>query len=414
MKIKKIIVALLLLLPFQIFASGGSYFSRYGLGDFYYSLSARRLAIGELGIAVSDYDYLNYLNPASWSQLKLTRAETGVIYNGTDISSGSSSVFHSRTIFSGLMIGFPIDHDLGIAFTGGVVPYSNVSYEIEGVEQDSLVDDYKARYIGDGGLSKAFIGLSYKLPFDLSIGASFEYYTGKIQYSTEIDFSTEASVRDASFIQDYSYHGVGFSLGLISNNFAELFGINKLNDLRVGITYSSGSTLTTDSTNTSDTIIGDLISSTGTFKTELPYRFGVGLSMRWFDNYQVVLDYLYQPIGDLSFGGTKVSQLKNFNKFSLGLEYRNLESRSQSFWEHVILRGGLSFEQTQYKINGKGVDQISLYTGLSMPIGYENTVDLAFQFGKRGTIDNNLLSENIYKFSITFSIGELWFIRTDR
>ncbi len=414
MKIKKYFLALLLIIPFEIFASGGSFYSRYGLGDFYYSISARRLAIGELGIALSDYDYLNNLNPASWSKLRLTRVETGVLYHGTDISSATSSVFHSQTIFSGIILGFPIDNDLGIALTGGVVPYSNVNYEILGEEQDSLVGSYDAHYKGDGGLSKVFLGLSYKLPMDISFGASFEYYTGRIQYSTAIDFSTEASVRDASFITDYSHHGVGFTLGLISNNLSELFGIEKLNDIRIGVTYSNGVKLTTDSTNTSQTIIGDLISSAGTFKTELPYRLGIGLSMKWNDRYNILFDYLFQPMGELSFEGNKTQELRNLNKFSLGFEYRNPESRSQSFWEHIMLRTGLSFEQTQYVVNGNGIDQISFYTGLSLPIGYDNTVDLAFQIGKRGTTDNNLLSENIYKFSITFSIGELWFIRSDR
>jgi hypothetical protein len=79
-----------------------------------------------------------------------------------------------------------------------------------------------------------------------------------------------------------------------------------------------------------------------------------------------------------------------------------------------MLRVGFSFEQTQYVFNGKGIDQYSLYTGFSLPLDFDNTLDVGFQYGKRGTKENNLLSENFYKFSITLSIGELWFIQTER
>lgn len=414
MRIKNYIIILLLIIPFEIFSSGGSIYSRFGLGDFYYSISARRLGLGDLGIAVNDFDYLNNLNPASWSNLRLTRAETGVIYKGTNISSSSNSVFHSQTIFSGIMLGFPIEHDLGIALTGGVIPYSNVNYDIMGEETDPLVGTYKANYQGDGGLSKVFFGLSYRLPFNLSLGASFDYYTGQIKYTTAIDFPTDASYRDASYIKDYSHYGAGFTVGLISNNFAEIIGLENLSDIRIGVTYSSSVNLHTDTTNTSKTIIGDLISSSGTLTTELPYRFGIGLSFKLNNGYNFLLDYLHQPMSNFSSNNFNLNELRDFNKYSLGFEYRNPESRSQSFWEHVMYRGGLSFEQTQYSINGEGIDQISLFAGLSIPLGFDNTMDLALQIGKRGTTDNNLLSENIYKFSITFSIGELWFIRTDR
>jgi hypothetical protein len=49
-----------------------------------------------------------------------------------------------------------------------------------------------------------------------------------------------------------------------------------------------------------------------------------------------------------------------------------------------------------------------------MPLAFDNSIDFGFQFGKRGTKDNGLILENIYKFNVTLSIGELWFVRTDR
>ncbi|MDH7603273.1 MAG: hypothetical protein QHH13_00060 [Melioribacter sp.] len=406
-------ILLIIILPDIIFASGGSIYSRFGLGDFYYSYSARRMGMGELGIASIDYDYLNFLNPASWSKLRLTRVETGIIYHGNNISSNSNSVFYSQTIFTGFLIGFPIDHQYGVSLTAGLLPFSNVDYDVTTEENNDLTGSYKLTYSGKGGLSKAFIGLSYKLPFDFALGASFDYYLGKITHKSSIEFNSSSTYRDGSFSDEYSYSGIGFTVGLISSNLAQLIKLNDTKDLRIGITFSSKSTIDADTVNNSTTIIGTLSNSSGKITTKLPYRFGAGLSLQLSD-YLIVADYLYQPFNQLTKDNKHINELKNLQKLSLGVEYRKSELRSHSYWEQVKLRGGLSYEKTQYHINNKSIDMIAVYTGFSLPLGLESTIDIAFQFGKRGTTANNLLKENIYKFSITLSLGEIWFIRQER
>lgn len=412
-KFKKYII-LILLIPISVFATGGSIYSRFGLGDFYYSYSARRMSIGELGIAAVDYDYLNFINPASWSKLKLTRIETGIIYNGNNISSDVSSVYHSQTIFTGFMIGFPIDHSNGISLVAGLLPYSNVDYDVQTQETDQLANSYKMTFSGKGGLSKAMLGLSYKLPFNFALGASLDYYLGKITHKSSIEFQNSSDFWDGSFSNEYSYSGVGFTVGLISSNISSIIGADNLKDLRIGITYSKNTNINTDTVNNASTIIGSITNSSGKFITKLPYRIGLGISLNWSNDYLFMIDYLYQPLSEYAQDNIHLDKLRNLQKVSLGMEYRKAEIRSDSYWDQVMLRGGFSYEQTQYQINGKGINQIAVYTGFSIPLGFENTLDFAFQFGKRGTKENNLLSENIYKFSITLSIGELWFVRQER
>lgn len=407
------IVLFLLALSSQIFASGNIY-SRYGIGDLHFSYSARRLAMGELGIATRDFDYLNSLNPASWTQLRLTRFETGATFKGNNISSNEGEAFHSQTIFSGLMLGFPIDYSNGISFVAGLLPYSNVDYELSFNETNPLVNDYQLLYSGNGGIQKAVLGLSYKLPFDVSFGATLDYYNGQINHSTKIVFDQEAAYKNAAFTKQYSYSGIGYTFGLISSDMAPLIGLESIKDLRFGITYTGGKDLSTDTLEISTTLLGDISTSTGEVKTSIPNRFGAGISFKWTDDYLFQFDYVYQPFSKFSSNNVVSKQLRDMMKISAGVEYRNPDFRSQSFWEQVMLRGGLSYEQTQYTFNGKGIDQLSVYAGFSMPLSFDNTLDFAFQYGKRGTMENNLIKENIYKFSITLSIGELWFIRQDR
>lgn len=402
-------------MPFEVFPSGGSYYSRFGFGDFYYSFTARRMGLGDLGIASSEYDFLNNLNPASWSRMRLTRFETGIVYNGTGVTSNVSNVYHSQTVFTGMMVGFPISYDHGISLVSGIVPYSNINYDVKQNADSNIVDRHTLSYQGSGGLSKIFLGLSYKLPFNFSLGSSFEYYTGKASYSTIINFdNTNTTFYDATYTKEYDYHGIGFSLGVISSNLASLVGMENLSDLRLGVTFSSSVSLATDSVSSSYTAIGTIKNGSKSIKTELPYRLGIGIATKWSDRYQVFLDYLFQPLSQFKRDDVASQYLRDMSKISLGFEYKNPRPESQSFWEQLILRSGLSYEQTQYTFNGTGINQVSVYGGVSIPLGFDNTIDLGLQYGKRGTTDNNLLNENIYKFSITLSIGELWFVRQER
>lgn len=414
MKAIKILFLLCLLVSSEIFAGGGSYYTRYGLGDFYYSYTARRLGMGELGIALIDHDFMNNLNPASWSNIRLTRFETGLMYEGTGMTSSYNSVFHSQTVFGGLSIGFPVLPSHGVSLVGGTAPYSNVSYDVSEQIDSNVVDAYKLTYQGSGGIQKAFLGLSYRLPFNFSLGSSFDYYYGKVNYKTDMNFGETTTFYDAAYKKDFSYHGIGFTVGLISSNLAGIFGIEELKDVKLGFTFSSPVNLSTDSVSVSTTVVGEIENSSMSYKTKLPLRLGLGLAMNWSDEYNFILDYLYQPMSQYDKNGITSPNMKDLSKFSFGFEYRKTRPSSQSFWEHVMFRGGLSFEQSQYTFEGEEINQFSVYTGFSMPIGFDSSLDFGFQYGSRGSTNNFLLKENIYKFSITLSTGELWFVREDR
>lgn len=401
----------------DLFAGGGSVYTRYGVGDLKFSQTARRLAFGEGGIALADYDYMNNLNPASIYQIKMTRFETGLDFNGYNISDNSTNVFYNQLYFSGFKFGVPIDKDYGISFVTGLEPYSRVNYEILQNDSSAYVDPYKVTYKGTGGVSKFYFGLSYRFPFDVAVGANFEYYTGKIEHQSNIEFQSSSSFRNAAFSKDYIYTGVGFTFGLLTGDLSHLFGINEISNLRFGLSYSNAVNISTDTVSNSSTSgsLGSSLSyNEGYGKTYLPERIGIGASFKINNSYLILLDYFYQPWSKYKFHDKQLEYYKDLNRFSLGIEYKKDATKYSSFLELIALRGGLSYQQSQYTFDGSDINELSFYTGLSIPIGFENTIDLAFQYGKRGTTDNNLLSENIYRFSVSFSFGELWFIRLTR
>jgi hypothetical protein len=403
-----------LLITTEVFSSGGSLYTRYGLGDVYNDYSARRFGMGGLGIALTDNDYLNYLNPAGSTDLNLVRFETGMIYTGENMQDNSSSTYNANTFFSGFMFGIPIKHDLGFTINFGVVPVTNVHYAVSQAATDTISTSHTIDYSGDGGISKIFLSTSYKLPLDFSIGASFDYYTGKIDYNSAITFESTSDFTDATYDKQYSYHGIGYTIGFISTDFAKIIGIGGVKNLRLGVAYTSSVPLHCDSVINLISAAGTTEAAFGSSTVHLPYKFGVGLAFLLKDSYQFTLDYLYQPFSQLTFNGVGFPYMQDYRKMSLGLEYRNPDVRTFSFWDQLMLRGGLSYEQSQYIINGTSINQVSVYTGCSIPLGSDNSLDFGLQYGRRGTTDNNLLQENIFNFSISISLGELWFQHSER
>ncbi|MBU1096325.1 MAG: outer membrane protein transport protein [Bacteroidetes bacterium] len=421
MKITKIVFTLIVLWTVSdVFGQGGSLYSRNGIGDNIYTHSARRMGLGGLGFAAVDKDYLSSINPAGLYKLDLTRFEVGLNYDGMLLTDSKNSKYYSNYSFSGFTIGFPLQKDYGIVGSLGLLPVSTVSYNVKtnsvtasGAGQETTSSSFK--YSGDGGLSKIFVGLTYKLPLNFILGGTFDYYTGKIDYNSTLEYYNDSQYGNLQYINKRSYYGAGGSLGLITSDLSSVFGSEKIENFKLAIYYNLGTNLTTDTSLTSVTSIGTIIKDKGIVETKVPYKIGVGASLTWNKNYLILVDYLYQPWSEYSFDGINSGSLKNLNKAVLSLEYSGDTRRiGTSFWDDIVLRGGFGYEQTQYEINGTRIETISAHAGFSFPLGLGNTIDLGFEYGIRGTTDSQLIKENILRANVSISFGELWFIRQDR
>ncbi len=412
MKIKSALI--IFVLSSSIFASGGPLYTRYGIGDIIFSQSAREFGMAETGIAFSQTDHLGIINPASWHSVELTRFSSGISFNGYDISNKSASVFYSQTEVSGLSIAVPISNDYGITFAGGLAPYSNVNYDVLLEGDDDILGESTSEYTGDGGLSKAYFGISYKLPFDLAVGATFDYYNGKRDYTSKISFSEFTDVENTEYQTSLKSHGLGYTIGLISPDLASVFGLTKISNLRLGLTLNAVSSLSVDSVSSYRNSKGYVEFQNKNYDSEIPAKLGLGLSMTLYENYTLLFDFVNQNFSEYTVGGVKSAYLRDLRRYSLGFEYRHNSGRFGSTWEQIIWRAGLSYQESQYKVNGKGIDELAAYAGFSFPMGVDNSIDFGFKYGIRGTTDNNLVKENIFSAIITINFGDLWFIRPER
>jgi len=400
-----------------------SFYSQFGYGELEYSHTARRMGMGELGVTFEDRDFLTSLNPASWNQLRLTRLEVGVTYRGLYAQDKNNTNYFSKSGLSAFMFGIPVQRDYGISAVIGLIPYTTVAYESILKDQTSANSTYDVTFRGDGGLSKVFIGSSYRLPYDFKLGASFDYYFGNLNYFTEVNYENALSV-PSQFKDKVNGKFLGGTVGLITPSLDSLFGFSSsFRNLKLGFTANFVSEFNIDiiSTRLVDTYLDttDYASQLG----NLPVRMIFGIGFNLGKSYQFYLDYLMQSwtsfgsdqigSGVVSWNTNKNLQIEKVNKIGFGMEYRE-DPDGSKFEELFIWRMGLGYENLPFSLNGKKISQFSVSGGVSVPLGRDNTLDFALQYINRGTTENSLVKENIFKVGVGLSFGELWFLRQDK
>lgn len=410
--LKEIILFAALSLP--LLGQVNSPYSRYGIGELEYSYSARRAGMGGLGVAMDDNAFISMLNPAAWHSINLTRVEFASYFNGNFVKDQNQKSFYSGGYFSGFSFAFPISKQYGIAFAMGLAPLSKVAYEtkVQVINPTTQTEEYTFDYSGDGGLSKVYLGTSYTLPFDMSLGATLDYNFGTLAYHSKLNFPNTTTA-NSSFTSEYRIKGLGGTFGLISQNLNEnLFKSDKIQDFRLGVAVSFISKMNAD---TSFTKIGAYVNDTlsqGITSMKIPPRFTFGASAKLNARTQLYADYLFQNWADYAISGNTNTNLQNVSKISLGIEYKN-SVQAYTLSDLIIWRGGFSYGNSPYKINGTGINELSVSAGVSLPFSRENYLDLSLQYISRGSTDPGLLKENILKLGASLSLGELWFVRQD-
>jgi len=417
MNFKKVkIIIVFLLIQLSAFSQTSSNYTRFGVGEMVYSYSGRNLGFGGLGVSVLSENHLNFINPASLTKINLTRTEFGANYSSLFLSDKNNSGFYSSGGFDGVTLAFPISVSNGITLSMGLLPFSNVNYK--NVQTTAPSSDpsetFVTTYEGSGSLSKLFLGNSLKLPFDLSLGVTMDYYFGSMTYYSRLEYTNNVSFRMSEFNSKRRPGGFGSTVGIISPDISKMFSSSTLSDFRLGFSVNLFSDLDTDTLLIRSTSIGIDTLSDSKVKMHIPIRMFAGMSFFINKEYLFTFDYTTQKWTDYSFNEIKSNNLRDSYRISFGIEHDNQNNAGGYIREHMIWRLGLSYEKTQYEFNGQGIDMLAFNTGLSLPLSPNNSLDLGLEFSMRGTTESNLIKENRLKFSLGLSLGELWFLRRER
>jgi len=398
-----------------IAGNGGSGYSRYGIGDLYYSTSSRAVSMGGTEIGLLSPLSINYLNPAAWSEIIRTRYAINTMYEGFRTTDGNKSAYFSGMFFNGLTIAIPISPKNGITIAFGIHPYSRVNYNVITPSTfDTL--NYNTQYIGDGGISLGQIGISGKIGDDFHLGVRLNYYNGTLNYSTKQMFEG-SNYTTSEVTRTITANGVGMTAGFSYSGLRKLINLEEAKSLNVGIIFSTSSNLNTKeekyytyklpSYTTRDTSISP------NQDIQIPFTLGWGISYSS-DRMLINSDFLYQNWKNFSFGDVKIAEYRNNYRLGIGYELMPKKDQSASYWQRTAYRLGIFYNSSYLRVNNEPINEIGFTGGIATPIFGDVRLNTGLEYIIRGTSKNQMQKDNIIRIIFTVSGSELWFERPEQ
>ncbi len=448
-------------------------YSRYGLGEINLQTFATPAAMGGSFIAYHQDTiapfFINTANPASLAGIKLSTFELGGQAQFTKIMSQASSINKRNINFSYGSVGFPIKRIGGAAF--GIMPYSTVGYKITSTEEEATIGTMKYIFQGDGGINKVFLGTGLK-PFrnqanrfynsdladtlikyqqtkkykhkkfikqllsELSIGVTGNYLFGTINQVTDVIYPNSSlfynSKRQRSIqISDFTFNGglqTHFIIDSVKSN-----GKRRLlkEKLRVGVGFFINTPTSLDAKRNAinytysldgfgverpkDTVLN---SQGNAGKIKLPLEMGIGFSVKKGERLTILMDAATTNWSGFKYFDTPSTDFKNSYRFSAGLNYvpNKLAYGASNYIKRVQYRLGVSYSDGYLDLKNTAISNYFVSAGLGLPVGIGRFDDIAVvnisaQFGRMGSISNNLLQEDYIRLVLGFTFNKRWFIK---
>jgi len=411
--IKKFIVPIFFLFTLVSFAqqATSSPYSFYGIGDVKFKGTAENRAMGGLTI-FSDSIHLNFQNPASYPALKYTTFSIGGSYLTTKLKTSSQEENARRSAMDYLAVGIPMGK-LGAGF--GLMPYSSVGYNIQNIIVGPPQEEKK--YTGTGGLNKAFVGFGYAITPKLSVGLDMSYNFGKIEtnshrFVAEVQYGSRekniSTINGVTFTTGLNYRSkINKKYSFFSSlTFSPESNLKSTNERSIAtLQYSvSGAELVVDETDV------DAANTTIKLPAKLAFGAGIGQPKKWMLGAEITMQQ-NSKLGN-RFNDIDGVNFENAVRYNIGGYYIPNYNSYSNYFNKVVYRGGLRYENTGLVFNNESVNDLGMTLGLGLPLpGVFSNINVGFEYGKRGTTNAGLVQENYMNFSIGLSLNDKWFVK---
>jgi len=391
--------------------SGGSTYSIFNIGDLQIATTAAAAGRGGTETGTLSPALLNSVNPAAWSDLRLTTIHGGIGFDQYQVSDASGSVLQNATRLKEFAIGIPYWNKFGATFGLMLRPYSVVNYrsrlerDVQGVD---TIHRASISYSGQGGISRLTFGTSFQPVPELSIGVTPHLFFGTIRSDNSVTFDG-GELTSASYRTETAHSGFGVSAGV---------AWTPIPDLRIGAAWENGTTLDRDRVTTtlyrqaSNARYIDTIGSASN-QIDIPTRLSFGASFTT-GRFLLSGDFTTQ---DWSTSGLDAA--RSMSRIGLGVE--RLPARlAASGFERWVFRFGAFMENSYYTLPGGDINAIGGTLGARIPIAdgtglnTPSALDIGLEIGTRGTTENGLTRELFSRLSVEFSLSELWFTSRKR
>jgi len=374
-----------------------SLYSSKGFGLRQYFVSGQGKGMGGVGLAIIDNLTLNFVNPATLTELPLTYVSGNFLHSVNDVESASHEASVTNTNVSGLQFVIPIERNR-VAIALGLVPYSTIEFSFTSDERSLEDKPFTERVEGDGGVNSGFLSLAVRPSESLYLGVSGVFHFGTLRRKWEVDFENSALVDTRDEVAQ------SFTAGSITFGFV----------YRIVPSWSIGGVFTPSITldaNKNVTLRSRLnFSDLDDSDIEVPLAFGVGTAVNLSERFLVGVDYYRQrwSRGNLQSDG----YVNDSQRLGAGLEYSGKRSPASSYLNWIDYRAGFYYHDLGLELPaGESVTEIFGTVGLGLPIKWSAAkINLALEAGQRGS-SANLFTEKIIRFSANITVGERWFVR---
>lgn len=407
--IKRFIIIVALLTTVLAAAQEGtsSPYSFYGIGLTKFKGTVENQSMGGLRL-FSDSIHLNLRNPAGYGRLKLTTYTVGGSHQSTQLKNDQVSESSRTTSLDYLAIGIPTGK---LNFGFGLIPFNSVGYKILNVNEETA-----NRFTGRGGMNKVYLSTGYAVTDNLSLGVNVNYNFGNIQknftaFQNGIQFGTRQI--DRTDLSGFNLNfGLDYQRALSDNlNFYTAATYSPKMDItakkiRNTATITLGANGSELVTSEKDITFPD---SDLSLPAQLTLGAGLGASNKWFlgaeySNIQAEDFNFVTPNQDVSY--------QNASQYRLGGFYIPQYNSLTSYFNRMVYRAGIRFEETGLQINNEAINEFGISFGVGLPVGNNfSNANLGIEYGQRGTTNSGLIKENFLKLSISLSLNDKWFVQ---
>lgn len=398
--------------------STNSPYSRFGLGNLNNSSSADQLGMGGSSVVYNNPDVINFNNPATYSSFKAKSFlfTTSLNSSASRFTTTNNIQYENNTSFSKIALGFPVNKYISVS--SGLLPFSNVGYQLDYNDTENFLEDtVSISSIGNGGLSKYYLGASVKLHKTLSVGVNASYLFGGLSRNKTADFNN-SSIFNVSSVNRTNITGVSFETGLLFNT-----DLSEDNNISFGLTYNHNANLNARRTllGTTYELNNSLLVIKDTFQNEvengtivLPSKLSAGM-MYSSEKWLLLANYSSQNWSDyiLTFGEEREDDnLENSVCVSSGLQYTPEFNSVTKYWKRINYRMGARYDKTYLSLKDLQLTEKSLSFGLGLPVKRSNSFyNIGMEVGKQGTTQDKLIQERFVRFTFGVTFKGLWFVK---
>lgn len=410
--LKKISIGVFLLISGLTFAQEGttSPYSFYGVGIQKFKGTAENRTMAGIGV-YTDSIHLNLQNPASVADLRLVNYTVGASHKYGTQKNETESQKTSTTSLDYIAVGIPMGK-FGASF--GLIPYSSVGYKLQSIDDNSITQSS-----GEGGLNKAFLTVAYQITPNLNFGIETNYNFGNVEntvYTKRDDLELGSRIVNRSDLLGFSFNFGATYTAMVSDKL----------ELATSMTFTPGTSFVSENRRevstvavlisglqvTSESIEFDDPDTDFTYPSQVTIGAGIGAPKNWF----LGLEYTNQKTSnftnrhiDLDTSLDNVEYV-DASKFKLGGFYIPNYNALGSYWNRVVYRAGIRFEESGINIEGQDINEFGISFGVGLPAGkLFSNVNLGFEVGKRGTTDFGLIQENFFNTFLSLSLNDRWF-----